>query len=210
MPLIIYDPSSEADSTRGTICDELVESIDLVPTFIDIAGGDPASIEHMLEGRSLAPMLHGTKNEPHRDFVICEYDYSMNPLAAQLDLGPDEGRMCMIANKEWKMIHFEGGFRPMLFDLANDSDELNDLGASGNHEEIISAMYEHLNGWARRPSQRTTISHQEVLQLRKGMLAQRGVFVGVVDEADVTADLKSEYVGKKAIDKRVTPTTAGR
>ena len=210
VPLIIYDPSSEADCTRGTICDELVESIDLVPTFIDIAGGDPASTEHMLEGRSLAPMLHGTKKEPHRDFVICEYDYSMNPLAAQLELGPDEGRMCMIANKEWKMIHFEGGFRPMLFDLANDPDELNDLGASGSHEEIISAMYEQLNGWARRPSQRTTISYQEVLQLRKGMLAPRGVFVGVVDEADVTADLKSEYVGKKAIDKRVTPTTAGR
>ena len=210
VPLIIYDPSDEADPTRGTNCDELVESIDLVPTFIDIAGGDPASIEHMLEGKSLAPMLHGTKNEPLRDFVICEYDYSMNPLAARLELGPDEGRMCMIANKKWKMIHFEGGFRPMLFDLANDPDEFNDLGASDTHGEIISAMYDQLNGWARRPSQRTTISHQEVLQLRKGVLAPRGVFVGVVDEADVTADLKSKYVGKKATDKRARPTTSGR
>ena len=134
----------------------------------------------------------------------------MNPLAARLELGPDEGRMCMIANKKWKMIHFEGGFRPMLFNLANDPDELNDLGASDTHKEIISAMYDQLNGWARRPSQRTTISHQAVLQLRKGMLAPRGVFVGVVDEADVTADLKSKYVGKKATDKRARPTTSGR
>ncbi|PCI85164.1 MAG: hypothetical protein COB24_14075 [Hyphomicrobiales bacterium] len=32
IPLIIYDPSKEADATRGTVCDALIETIDLAPT----------------------------------------------------------------------------------------------------------------------------------------------------------------------------------
>ena len=34
IPLIIYDPSETANATRGTTCDELVEAIDLAPTFL--------------------------------------------------------------------------------------------------------------------------------------------------------------------------------
>ena len=41
MPLIIVDPSSSADKTRGTVERRLVEAIDLLPTFLDIAGGQP-------------------------------------------------------------------------------------------------------------------------------------------------------------------------
>ena len=32
MPLIIYDPSPEADAARGTVCEELVEALGLAPT----------------------------------------------------------------------------------------------------------------------------------------------------------------------------------
>ena len=45
----------DADATRGTVCDALVESIDLVPTFVEIAGGTPR--DEWLEGRSLMPFL---------------------------------------------------------------------------------------------------------------------------------------------------------
>src|SRR5258708_40056184 len=56
-PLIIYDPSPAADSARGGVCDELVEAIDLAPTFLEIAGGDPAPQSHPLAGPSLSPCL---------------------------------------------------------------------------------------------------------------------------------------------------------
>ena len=59
VPLIIYDPSAAADAARGTVCDELVESIDLVPTFLEAVGADPAEQAHRLEGRSLVPLLRG-------------------------------------------------------------------------------------------------------------------------------------------------------
>jgi arylsulfatase A-like enzyme len=35
IPLIVYDPRREADATRGTTCDALVESIDLAATFVE-------------------------------------------------------------------------------------------------------------------------------------------------------------------------------
>ena len=47
----------------------------------------------------------------------------------------------------WKLIHFEGGLRPMLFDLENDPEEFEDLGASAGHRQVIDQMYGHLNRW---------------------------------------------------------------
>src|SRR5258705_5416661 len=57
IPLIVIDPSEAANSTRGTVSDALVEAIDLAPTFIEFFVGTPAS--HILEVRSLMPLLHG-------------------------------------------------------------------------------------------------------------------------------------------------------
>src|SRR5262249_47141919 len=34
VPLIVCDPSRAADGTRGSVCDALVEAIDLAPTFL--------------------------------------------------------------------------------------------------------------------------------------------------------------------------------
>ena len=41
VPLIIYDPSPQADKARGSVSDELVEAIDLAPTFLSVAGRSP-------------------------------------------------------------------------------------------------------------------------------------------------------------------------
>ena len=57
IPLIIYDPRESADTTRGTTCDALVESLDLAATFVELAGGKVP--EHIIEGRSLLPWLRG-------------------------------------------------------------------------------------------------------------------------------------------------------
>jgi arylsulfatase A-like enzyme len=59
IPLIIVDPSSTADGTRGSVNDNLVQGIDLVPTFLETFGSDPALQSHRLEGRSLMPLLRG-------------------------------------------------------------------------------------------------------------------------------------------------------
>ncbi len=195
VPLIIYDPSPEADGTRGTVCDELVESIELAPTFVDVAGGEVA--DHVLEGHSLLPVLHGKSKSTPRDFVICEYDYSASPIADMLNASVRDAVMFMVANKKWKLIHCEGGHRPILFDLENDPNELTDLGDSREHSGVIAEMYDHLFTWTRRQSQRTTRTEQQLVEMRTKSRG-RGVIVGIYDETDAPLNLTVKYRNRKA------------
>ena len=64
VPLIVFDPSPAADGARGTMCDALVEAIDLIPTFLEALGADPVEQAHRLEGRSLVPFLRGAAARP--------------------------------------------------------------------------------------------------------------------------------------------------
>lgn len=201
VPLIVYDPSSEADATRGTVSDDLVECIDFLPTFVDVAGGTSEKMDHVLEGKSLLPMLRGGA-APARDYVICEYDFSASPLCDRLDIHPKDARMFMVADKTWKMIHFESGHRPMLFNLVDDPGEVKDLGAGNSHAEVIDKMYDRLFDWAARPAARTTISNDTIRAARKGGPGRTGVLIGVVTEEDVPKDLTRKYVGQKVPDMR--------
>jgi len=192
VPLIIYDPSSEADASRGTVCDELIESIDLAATFIEVAGGEVP--DHIVEGRSLLPFLHGKTPEEWRDFAISEYDYSATRAATNLGLKPRDARLFMVVDKQWKFIHAEGGMRPMLFDLKNDPEELFDLGDSGKHDDILELMYERLGQWGRRLSQRTTKSESDIMEMRKGS-GGKGIVLGVFDGSELDVKLWSKYRG---------------
>ena len=101
VPLIIHDPSAEADATRGRVTGERMECTDPVPTFLEVAGDDPASVGHILAGHSLL-----------RDWAICEYHYSTRPPADALRLETREARGFMIADRDWKPIHVEGQVPP--------------------------------------------------------------------------------------------------
>ncbi len=192
VPLIICDPSPEADTTRGTVCDELVESIDLAATFVEMAAGEAPS--HILEGRSLMPFLRGEKPDDWREFAVSEFDYSATVMAANLRLRPQDARLFMIADKKWKFMHAEGGFRPMLFDMGTDPMELRDVGGDSEYEEIIELMYERLGQWARRMSQRTTRSDQDILKMR-GRSRRKGILLGLYDGSEVDEELTAKYTG---------------
>ena len=100
--------------TRGTVCDALVEAIDLAPTFIEYFGGKPP--EHILEGRSLMPLLHGEMPADWRKVVFSEYDYSMQDVRLKLNQPIEQCRLFMVFDGRWKYVH-ASGFRPMLYDL---------------------------------------------------------------------------------------------
>ncbi len=192
IPLIIYDPT--ADAIRGGVCDDLVEAIDLAPTFLDALGADPEQQSHRLEGRSLMPLLRTNPPARWRTHTISEYDYSVQPIAEALGVAPRDARLFMIADKRWKLIHAIG-FRPMLFDLVNDPDELNDLGAdlayAGERQRLETALAR----WGLRLSQRQTRSEQQIRAMR-GRAERRGILIGVWDETDVAPELWSGYLGE--------------
>lgn len=193
IPLIIYDPRAEADTTRGTTCDALVEAIDLAATFVEAAGGEVP--DHIIEGRSLMPFLHGAKVANWREVVISEYDYSVTPMRAELGVSSRDARLFMVFDGRWKMIHAEGGFRPMLFDLETDPEEFRDLGGDADHAGEVDRLYGHLHAWGLRLSQRVTRSEADLEKMR-GRAARVGILPFLYDGSEVPEALTAKYRGK--------------
>jgi arylsulfatase A-like enzyme len=195
IPMIIYDPRASADKTRGTTCDALAESIDLVPTFVEAAGGAVAA--NILEGRSLMPWLRG-ETPDWREFVVSEYDYSATPHAVKLGLAPDECRLFMVFDGRFKLMHDAGSGRPMLFDLEQDPDELDDLAKDpangGTHQEEITRLYGLLADWGRRNAQRVTRSDADINGMR-GRSLRRGILPFLADGSEVPDELTELYRG---------------
>ena len=192
IPMIIYDPRAAADATRGTTCDALVESIDLAATFVEAAGGQVP--DHIIEGRSLLPWLRGDTPE-WRDYVISEFDYSVTPQAARLGLKPRDCRLFMVFDGRFKLMHAEGGFRPMLFDLQEDPDEFHDLAKGDSHQAAIDRMYGFLADWGRRMSQRVTKSEDDIKAMR-GRSSRRGILPFLYDGSEAPEELTQYYRGK--------------
>ena len=182
IPLIVVDPRPEADTTRGLKSGALVEAIDVVPTLLDYFGGDP--VPHILEGKSLQPVLHGQATSL-RDFAVSEYDYSMRDVRRRLGVEVKDAKLTMLHDGRWKFV-FAEGFRPMLFDLDTDPDELVDLGADSGHAEEIARLENLFFGWARRTSQRTTRSDAWIAD-RDASLgeAKAGILIGYRNEEEL-------------------------
>ena len=191
VPMIISDPSTKSNATRNTNCDALVESIDLVATFVEMAGGNVP--DHIIEGCSLLPLLHG-ETVDWRDYVISEYDYSVTPQALKLGLEPRDCRLFMVFDGRFKLMHAEGGFRPMLFDLATDPEEFHDLAKGDAHQSDIERLYGHLADWGRRMSQRVTTSEDDIKAMR-GTSARLGVLPFLVYGSEVPDELTEKYRG---------------
>lgn len=188
IPLIIVDPREEADATRGTVSDALVEAIDLAPTFVEAAGGMPRY--EILEGHSLIHHLHG-QNASTRNFVVSEYDYSAKSVRDALDQPIGDCRLAMIFDGRYKLIHAEG-FRPMLYDLESDPQEFHDRGEDPDASNVRGLLTEKLNAWYRRHHARTTISDSEIAA-RSGGDMRRGIYLGFWDEADLA---EAERLGR--------------
>ncbi|GIX13482.1 MAG: phosphonate monoester hydrolase [Paracoccaceae bacterium] len=193
IPLIIMDPRPQADATRGTSCDALVEAIDLAATFVEAAGGSVP--DHIIEGRSLMPWIRGDTPADWRRFVISEYDYSATPHAAKLGVAPRDARLFMVFDGRHKLIHAEGGFRPMLFDLAEDPEEFHDLARGPGHEAEIDRLYDMLAAWGRRLSQRVTMSDADIIAMR-GRSRRRGILPFLADGSEVEPEMTAKYRGR--------------
>ena len=189
VPLIVYDPDPRADATRGTTSSALVEAIDLAPTFIDVYGG--AQSPHIIDGRSLRPVLFGEKPADWRRYVVSEYDYSF--MDARLELGTKarDAWLRMIFDGRFKYILAEG-YRPMLYDLENDPSEFVDRGADPALEDERARLHEALFQWARQPRQRATVPDRlmETTPVQQ-RITQTGVLIGYWDEAELIEAQKS-------------------
>ena len=182
-PLLVYDPRKEADKTRGSVADALVEGIDLAPTFLEYFGG--TAKPHILEGRSLAPILHGQDSD-WRQYCVSEYDYAARPPRRAIGIDHRDARMTMIFDGRWKYVHVET-MRPLLYDLETDPEELNELGADPAYSEQLDRLSTLHFDWARRHHTRMTRDAATIEKLAdRG--APPGVLIGYATREDVEAD----------------------
>ena len=202
VPLIIFDPDSRADATRGTVCPELVQMIDLLPTFLDIYGGAP--VPHILDGLSLRPILFGETQRQERPHVVCEYDYSFQDARRSLDTPARDAWLRMIYDGRYKYILAEG-FRPMLFDLQEDEEEFFDLGDDPAHADVRARLHEALFEWARQPRQRNTIPDGAIEATAvQERIAEAGILIGYWDEAELETAMNEEWAPRFAASNPLT------
>ncbi|MEM7423599.1 MAG: phosphonate monoester hydrolase, partial [Pseudomonadota bacterium] len=83
---------------------------------------------------------------------------------------------------------------PMLFDMANDPDELIDIAEDPDSAGVIDMMYDRLLQWALRQPQRTTLSEADVRSMR-GKSQRRGITLGIYDETEIDPELTAAYRG---------------
>ena len=174
VPFLLYDPSPEADATRGTVEERFAEAIDLVPTFLDALNLDPA--EHLIDGRSLLPLTRG-KATDWRDAAVSELDWTFRGARRRLGLPTGHHHAWMVRTGRWKYVHWTDGLRPMLFDLRADPEELHDLGADPAMGEVCREMRERLLAWFGGLKRRTTITWAEA-ELRTDSHKRAGVLLG--------------------------------
>lgn len=185
VPLIVVDPSAEADETRGCVDDRLTESIDLVPTIVDYLSGDLR--EHILEGQSLLPLIRG-EAVAWKDCVFSEANYSRSAARTKLDRPTDHCRMVMAFDGRWKYVHSEG-LRPMLFDLETDPHEMTDLGEHPDFEDIRQKMKTRVLDWAFGGKTRITQTN-EFIEAKQPEY-EKGVLIGFWDDEELDAALNN-------------------
>lgn len=174
VPLIVVDPDPRADRTRGTTDARLVQAIDVVPTVLEELG--LAVPSHRVEGRSLLPLLRDGPDQSWREYAVSELDYSTRRARHVLRLPPDAPcRGYMVRDERWKFVHWSG-FRPQLFDLAEDPDEYHDLGVDPRYEHVRLLMSQRLLDWSLGLKRRTCVDHDRIAAMTDNL--PKGIHIG--------------------------------
>lgn len=126
IPLIIAGPGVP----HGRVINALGSNIDTAPTILDMAGLPPLSDA---EGRSLVPLLDGTKQSLFH-YVYAEEDVDV-PLRA-------------VRSLHYKLIRNLWTGKEQLFDLDTDPGELHNI--IGKHPPALKELEAHLNEWMKQ------------------------------------------------------------
>ena len=119
---------------EGTDSDVICNLMDLGPTLIDIAGGQPLPAS---DGRSLWPILAGGEDQDRPDETFSEH------------LGRQDGAPSrMIRKGPWKLYKYHDTTPPVLYNLKDDPGEDRDLGTDAGHESVRDDLLARLHdGW---------------------------------------------------------------
>ncbi|WP_114287936.1 hypothetical protein [Candidatus Halocynthiibacter alkanivorans] len=90
----------------------------------------------------------------------------------------EDAQLIMVRDARWKYVHAEG-FRPMLFDLQEDQDELRDLGdvAAEALDAVRVWMSDVIFRWSRRHHNRITMRPEKIESMTG--IDPSGILIGI-------------------------------
>lgn len=133
IPFIVRYPGQQA---KGTVYNELIESVDVFPTLCELSGMDSP---HTLQGISLLPILNGQEQDLRKDA------YTENPYRKAL------------ATKQWRYVaNLHGQQDDELYDLQEDPWELHNKIHDSKYEPIRQQMLRKLLDRSVRASKPST------------------------------------------------------
>ena len=143
VPLFMRWP---AGLSEGRVVDELVQSIDVMPTLLEISG---VAAPEGLQGQSLTPLFFDAGNGAGRwktrpaitEKAITTPDAGGPP--------PHDTESYAITDGQWKLIHNRtrprGGPEFELYDFVKDP--LNKTDVAGQHPDVVARLAKALEGW---------------------------------------------------------------
>jgi arylsulfatase A-like enzyme len=116
---------------RGQVTDSLALTMDLMPTFLNLAGLNSSDLDNpqTLDGRDLSAVLFNGSEQPAREPVYWR-----------------KGDQAAARSGYWKLIRIKNQ-SPALYNLKNDPGESNDLAAE--NPEIVKELLIGLTAWER-------------------------------------------------------------
>lgn len=166
VPLVMKIPGI---NPNNEIYDQLVETIDIFPTILDIS---QIKTPYTHFGKTLLPLLKG-KVSLHRSAVFAEGGYNLrepqcfeNVIKApdlpyigiyydktnlQIEKPSTVVRSVMIRTNLWKLV-VRNGAKEELYDLMHDPNELNNLIDISTHDQVKAKLKEKLLRWYLRTS----------------------------------------------------------
>ena len=137
IPLIIRDPRSEADASRGQQIHGFSENVDVMPTLLDWLGID---IPSQCDGFSLLPALRsGEMPSGWRQKVFWECDFRdvrNDSLEKHFGITLHQCNLSVIRDHHYKYVHF-GALPPLFFDLQQDPGEFVNQAQNPEYQSLV-------------------------------------------------------------------------
>lgn len=131
VPTLAWQPGSVP---AGTVCDELTSTLDLLPTFASLAGGQPPS-DRKIDGQDITPLIFGHQDatSPHQ-----AYYYYMEDQLQAVRSGP--WKLFLPIAGSARHPHFKPGQPPRaaLFNVVDDVGCKRDV--AEQHPDIVARL----------------------------------------------------------------------